>query len=248
MNFLLKFKKLSGVGIILIVWTLLFIFLGEKLFPPPWEVFAVLARLLSGKKIWLHMLFSLYRIVLGLTAALIIGIPIGLVSGVSSRIDGIISPVTYLLYPLPKIAFLPVFMVIFGLGDLSKIVLLFTVIVFQIIIATRDGVKGIPDRLFKAVKTLGLSRGRIYADLIVPSTMPKIVTALRISLGISISVLFFGENYATTYGIGYFIMNSWIMVHYSEMFAGIVAISLMGIGLFRLIDVVEKRLCPWLYI
>lgn len=76
--------------------------------------------------------------------------------------------------------------------------------------------------------------------------IPKIITSLRISVGVSISILFFGENFATTYGIGYFIMNSWLMVNYTEMFSGILALSIMGFFIFKLIDIVENKLCRWI--
>ena len=82
--------------------------------------------------------------------------------------------------------------------------------------------------------------------LILPAVMPKIITSLRISVGVSISILFFGENFATTYGIGYFIMNSWMMVNYVEMFSGIIALSIMGLFIFKLIDLLEKRFCGWI--
>jgi NitT/TauT family transport system permease protein len=76
--------------------------------------------------------------------------------------------------------------------------------------------------------------------------IPKILTSLRISVGVSISILFFGENFATTYGIGYFIMNSWLMVNYTEMFSGILALSIMGFFIFKWIDRVENKLCRWI--
>ena len=111
-----------------------------------------------------------------------------------------------------------------------------------------DGVREIPAGLFHSVGSLGLSRIDLYRHLILPAVLPRIITAIRISIGVSISVLFFGESFATTYGIGYFIMNSWLMVNYVAMFSGILALSLLGLALFALVDLLEKRTCRWISI
>ena len=166
----------------------------------------------------------------------------------SKKADELISPVVYILYPIPKIAFLPILMILFGLGNTPKIVLIITIVIFQIIVAVRDGVKEIPKELFYSVVSLGLNKLQIYRHLIIPYVLPKIITAIRISVGVSISVLFYGENFATTYGIGYFIMDSWIKVNYVEMFSGILALSIMGFLIFKFIDVIENRLCGWIKI
>jgi len=155
------------------------------------------------------------------------------------------SPVLYLLYPLPKIAFLPIFMVLFGLGNLSKIILLWAVIIFQLLIAVRDGVQSIPLEYHIAADTLGLTRKRRFFKLYLPSALPGLFSALRISVGIGMAVLFFAENYATSYGLGYFIMNSWVMINYPMMFAGILGLGLLSYLVMISLDWLERFLCPW---
>jgi NitT/TauT family transport system permease protein len=166
----------------------------------------------------------------------------------SKKLDDIIAPVIYILYPIPKIAFLPVLMLLFGLGNTSKIILIITIIVFQILLGARDGVKEIDTQLFYSMKSLGLNKTQIYRNLVVPAVLPKIISSVRVSIGISISVLFFAENFAATYGLGYFIMNTWASIKYIDMFAGILALGLMGLLIFKLIDFLEKKLCPWIYV
>jgi NitT/TauT family transport system permease protein len=139
-------------------------------------------------------------------------------------------------------------MILFGLGNAPKIILIVIIILFQIIIAARDGVREIPAGLFHSVGSLGLNRLDLYRHLILPAVLPKIITAIRISIGVSISVLFFGESFATQFGIGYFIMNSWMMVNYVEMFSGILVLGLAGLALFKLVDLIEGRLCRWIRI
>ena len=234
---------LTGVGA---VWWVLSLVLGDTLIPAPPEVVAVLVRLLVHGQLLLHAGASLLRLVAGITVATAVAIPIGIAAGISRAADRLVSPVVYVLYPLPKIAFLPVFMVLFGLGDLSKILLLFSVVVFQLILAARDGVRGIPEELLFAAASLRLGPRDRLLRLYLPSTLPQLFSALRISVGIGIAVLFLAENYATSFGMGYFIMNNWVMINYPRMFAGILALGLLAAAVLAAIDALQRILCPWL--
>ena len=191
---------------------------------------------------------GLFRIVAAVLFSVAIGTSIGLLAGLGKMADRLITPVVYVLYPVPKIALLPIFMILFGLGDASKIILIISVIVFQITLAVRDGVKEIPEEMFLSSQSLGLDHRQLITNLVLPAALPKIMSALRISVGISLSVLFFAENFATAYGIGHYIMNSWTMTDYVGMYAGIIALSILGFALFKLIDFAQKKLCPWLFL
>ena len=240
-------KTLYAAFIVLLFWYILHFTVGSYAIPSPYKTILNFIEIFPGT-LSLHILVSLGRILAAIIISLILGSFIGLWIGLSKKADELISPIVYILYPLPKIAFLPILMILFGLGNTPKIVLIIIIIIFQIIIAARDGVREIPKELFYSVLSLGLSKLEIYRHLIIPAVMPKIITSLRISVGVSISILFFGENFATTYGIGYFIMNSWLMVNYVEMFSGILALSIMGLILFKLIDLLEMKLCGWIKI
>ncbi len=244
---LMQQKTLMGSSVVLVLWYGLHLIVQSSIIPSPYETMIAFARLIQGNLL-IHIAVSLYRISLAMLIALIIGAPLGLWVGLNGKLDAVLSPVVYILYPIPKIAFLPVFMILLGLGDRSKILLIVTIIVFQIFLAARDGVKEISNELFFSVRSLGLNERQTYLNLVIPAVLPKIFSAVRISIGVSISVLFFSENFATTYGIGYFIMKSWIMVDYVDMFAGILTLSIMGTVLFKLIDWLEQRFCPWMFI
>jgi NitT/TauT family transport system permease protein len=237
-------QTLYGMLMILIFWYVMHFAVSSPAIPAPHKALLRFIQIFPGT-LSLHLGVSFLRILSALAISLLTGVALGLWMGVGEAADRWLSPVVYLLYPLPKIAFLPVLMILFGLGESSKIVLIVLIIVFQIVVATRDGVREIPRELFYSVLSLGLGKRAMYRHLILPATLPKIITAVRISVGVSISVLFFGENYATTYGIGYFIMNSWIMADYVEMFSGILALSLMGLVMFKIIDLFEARFCRW---
>lgn len=238
-------KNFYAVSLVFLIWYLLHLTLQSAAIPSPIVTFLNFISILPGT-LSLHLLASLGRIAVAIIFSLMLGSLIGLFIGVNKRADALITPVLYILYPIPKIAFLPILMILLGLGNTPKIVLIILIIIFQIMLAVRDGVKEIPKELLYSVASLGLNRGQMYKHLYFPAVLPKIMTALRLSVGVSISVLFFGENFATTYGIGYFIMNSFLMVNYVEMYSGILALSLMGLILFRLIDLAEGWLCQWI--
>ncbi len=238
-------KSIYGIIIIIALWYLLSALVGTNMVPTPQTSIIELIRLLQKDFIY-HIIYSLYRILASILISLIIGIPLGIILGRSTLVDKVISPVVYLLYPIPKIAFLPIFMVIFGIGDRSKIILMVTIIVFQILIVTRDAVKEIDKDVLISAKVMKFNILDNITKVILPSIAPKVFSALRISIGIAISALFFSENYATKYGIGYFIMNSWSMVDYKGMFAGVIALSVMSLVVFKVIDFIEKKICPWL--
>lgn len=240
-------KRLYGSLIVILLWYLLHFAVNSEIVPSPQATLLSLIRLLQ-KDLLLHTGASLLRLLAALLASIIIGIPLGLLIGMSKKADEIISPAAYILYPIPKIAFLPVLMLMFGLGNTSKIILIITIIVFPILLGARDGVKEIDIQLFYSMKSLGLNKTQIYRNLVVPAVLPKLISSIRVSIGISISVLFFAENFATSYGLGYFIMNAWAIIKYEDMFAGILTLSLMGLVIFKLIDYIEKKLCPWLFL
>jgi NitT/TauT family transport system permease protein len=241
-------STLGGLAAVVATWWALSLLLGATLIPSPPTVAAVLWGLLVEGAIFRHAGASLLRLVAGIGTAVLVGVPVGILAGVSSRADRFISPVVYVLYPLPKIAFLPVFMVLFGLGDASKIILLVAVIFFQLVLSARDGVRGIPRELHNAAVTLQLNRLARFRRLYLPSALPHVFSAVRISVGIGIAVLFLAENYATTYGMGYFIMNNWVMINYPRMFAGIVALGVLAAAVLSAVDAIERRACRWLHV
>lgn len=235
-----------GIAVVGILWYAAHLALNTPAVPGPLSTVSTFVRLIP-KGLLVHAGVSLLRIVVAVAVCLAVGVPAGLLMGRRSRIDSILAPIAYILYPIPKIAFLPVFMLLFGLGNVAKIILIVTIVFFQILLATRDGVKEIPRTLHYSVAALGLTSPQIYRHLILPAVLPKIISSLRVTTGISISVLFFAENFATRFGLGYFVMNAWAMVDYSGMFAGIFALGLMGLLLFLLLDLLERALCPWLF-
>ncbi|AFG37904.1 ABC transporter permease [Spirochaeta africana] len=240
-----QFRILHGVAVLTAVWYAAAVLIRSPIIPQPHLVALQTLQDLSRPATMLHLASSLYRILAGLALALTTGVPTGIAAARSRLFGRSITPLLYLLYPVPKIALLPVFMVLLGIGDAAKIALIAVIIFFPIAVAVRDGVQRISARYMELVRVLHLTQREILGRIILPGILPDIFSALRISLGISLSVLFFSENIATGYGLGFLIMNSWIMADYLGMYAGIVLLSSLGVMLYRLLDILQNKLMPW---
>lgn len=234
---------LYSLLVILAIWFLGDLASNRPIIPSPWETLRFVAS--NSQLLLVHMGASLVRVLGAIVLTTVFGGVLGVLTARNDRMDQLFSPLLYTLYPVPKIAFLPLIMLLFGLGNFSKILLVTLILFFQVTMTIRDNVRGIPDAYFRSIRSLGATTPQVYRHVILPASLPGLFTALRLSVGTSISVLFFAENFATRHGIGYFIMDSWLKLDYTAMFAGILAISVMGTLLFVLLDRMERDLCPW---
>ena len=238
-------ELLKGMGLIIIVWYILALVLQHPVIPLPHKVFERLIISTKDKDLYTHLFSSFYRVLVGSIIALAVGLPLGIISGKSRKADAIISPMLYLLYPLPKIAFLPVFMVLLGIGNFSKIALIATIILFPTAISIRDGIKEVYREYQMLASAFHLTKKELYIHILLPGILPRIFSSLRITLGISLSVLFISENFATTTGLGYYIMNNWVMANYIGMYVGIVVLGLLGLILYVFLEQAEAKLIPY---
>ncbi|MCL6611976.1 MAG: ABC transporter permease [Peptococcaceae bacterium] len=237
----------GAVILLLAVWGLASLSLNKPYFPGPCESFLAFGREM-GKGLWAHLLVSTYRVVVSLAAALVPAVALGMVLGRVERLDRYAAPFVYLTYPVPKIIFLPLVITLLGLGDVSKIFLISVIVFFQILVTTRDASRQVNKSMVDSVLSLGAGELQIYRHVIFPACLPKILTALRISLGTAIAVLFFSETLASrggAGGIGYYLMEAWARLEWDVMFAGIIAMGLMGFFLYLVLEWAEKKLCPW---
>lgn len=240
-----KVKGYVGAIITLfIAWHALSVLLQIQALPSPISVFSDFFRLVPGS-LSRDFAISFYRVVVSILLGVALALPAGLILGREERLDRFMAPLIFVLYPIPKIVFLPVLLLLLGLGDLSKIVLITVIVFFQILVTTRDAAREVPTQTILSMKSLGATRWQIYKHVVYPASLPKMFTALRIAAGTAVAVLFFAESFATQEGLGYFIMDAWSRFNYGDMFGGIVAMALMGIIIYELLDLAERRLCPW---
>lgn len=235
---------LQGFVMVNVLWYILAVIIDLHVLPTPIEVYLNLGSLYDAR-LHIHILASLYRVVLGIGISLVLGVSIGLLMAYSKTWNRILNPLVYFTYPVPKTALLPVVMLLFGLGDTSKVILIVLIVVFQVIIAVRDAVLNISPETYNPIRSLGASKLQIFRYITFPAVMPELLTNLRLSIGTALSILFFAEAYGTQLGIGYYILDAWTRIDYIGMYAGIIAISLFGFVLFVLTDILEEAVCKW---
>lgn len=227
-----------------VLWYIIALAANTRVLPKPTVVYLSLNKL-YGERLYLHIGASLYRVAAGLAISLMIGISIGLLMAYSKKWNKLLNPLVYFTYPIPKTALLPAVMLLFGLGDISKITIIVLIVVFQVIVSVRDSVLNISPEVYNPMRSLGASRLQKFRHITVPAILPELLTNIRLSVGTALSILFFTEGYGTQYGIGYYILDAWTRIDYIGMYAGILVISLLGFALFISIDILEEIVCKW---
>jgi NitT/TauT family transport system permease protein len=235
---------LAGVGAALALWWLIALVVRGGYIPaPPAVLSRFITILVPG--LLRHAAASLARVGVGLFGAVITAVPLGFALGRVRRLGWLLTPVTYLAYPIPKIALLPLLMLLFGLGDAAKVAIVFLVIFFQILVSVRDAAREVPAQYVLSLRSLGGRRIDIVRFVFLPALLPSLLSAVRIGTGTALAVLFFAETFGTRAGLGYFVMESWMRIDYVDMFAGILCLGLLGLLLFLAIDAAERLFCRW---
>jgi ABC-type nitrate/sulfonate/bicarbonate transport system permease component len=236
---------LATMGL-LVAWQLAAMLIDRPVLPPPWEVLRAFALELP-QELGRHVLVSAWRVIASVLVAVVAAVPAGLALGLSPKIDRFVAPVIYLLYPIPKIVFLPVILLLLGIGNLSKVFMIALILFFQMLVVIRDEAAKLRPELVASVRSLGAGRRALFRFVYLPACLPAVLTSLRVSIGTAIAVLFFAESFATSSGLGYYIIvETWGRLAYAEMYAGVVAMSLLGLALYLVVNGLEHRLCPWL--
>ncbi len=235
---------IQGFLIINAIWLVSSIVLNTNVVPNPIDVYRRFDNIFTND-IFLHVFYSLRRIAFGLILSLVIGVPAGIVMAYSKIANRILFPLVYFSYPIPKTALLPIAMLLFGMRDGSKILIMFLIIVFQVIISVRDSVNNIDSTVYQVVKSVGANKLQILWNVTLPAILPQLLTSIRVSIGTAVAILFFVEGYGTKYGMGYYIINAWSRINYIDMYIGIIIISIVGFLLFILIDFISERMCKW---
>ncbi len=199
-----------------------------------------------GNDLGAHFLASLWRVVASMVISISLAAPAGLILGQSKKLNEFFSPVIYLLYPIPKVVFVPIVLLFLGITDLSKIVIICLILFFQILVLVRDQAAAIRPELIYSVRSLGAGRRGLFRFVYLPASLPAILTALRQSIGTAVAVLYIVELTATQRGLGYYIyLNGSTLFDYPKMYAGVLAMSLLGLGLYFFVDILHRKLAPW---
>ncbi len=237
--------RLIALVVLLVFWQMASLTVQRPILPPPTSVLSALVQDLP-QTLGRHFAASLYRVVTSIALAIILAAPAGLLLGQSRRLSRLFAPFIYLLYPIPKVVLVPMVLLLLGVGDLPKIVLITMILFFQILVLVRDAAASIRPELLISVRSLGAGRRALFRFVYFPASLPAILTALRQSIGTAIAVLYIAELFATRYGLGYYIyLQGSTLFDYPRMYAGIVTMSILGFGLYTVVDTTAQQLCRW---
>ena len=222
---------------------------SDLFLPPPGELWdACLDLLQDGYKsrpLWEHILDSLIRVFVGFGAGAAVGTLLGLLMGYFPTGDALAAPFVEFLRPLPQLAYLVLLIIWLGIGETSKITLLFLAALPVSAVAARDGVRNVSRARIQVARSLGAGRWQIFRHVVFPSALSEIFTGARLAVGIVYGTLIASEIIAGTSGIGWMIVDAGRFLRSDYVFVGILIIGFMGIALDRLLLAVETRLVHW---
>jgi NitT/TauT family transport system permease protein len=238
-----KLKKVllpvTLISILLGIWSLVVARSGGAIFPSPWKVVTGTVELIKDGTMFDHIGASLLRVAIGFLIATVVALPLGLWMGRVTVVYTTLNPVFQILRPISPIAWIPIAILWFGIGDTSPIFLIFISSVFPLVVQTATGVHGIEPRFLQAAENFGVPRWKLYLKVIWPAALPQVIVGMRISLGVAWLVVVAAEMIALRSGLGYMIIDARNAGNrYDLVVSGMVVIGLIGL----LLDALMRRL------
>jgi NitT/TauT family transport system permease protein len=213
--------------------------------PRPSDVLATFVELWQSGALMKHLLPSLSRLAVGATAGAITGIAVGVMIGLFAFARAGLVPLVAAIFPIPKIALLPLFVIWFGIDEASKYALIAFGTFTPTVVATYAAVDNVDRTLIRMGQSFGLSWWSIVRKIVLPGAMPGILSGLRISLTIAIILLVAAEMLGAQYGVGAYILEAGSLYDLERLFAGVVILSVLGVGVSSVIGVLERRVLRW---
>lgn len=201
--------------------------------------------LFADGSIYLDLQVSGFEFLVGYGLAIAIGVPLGILMGWYSRINAVLDPFVSALYATPRIALLPLVMIWFGIGLLSKIAIIFLGAIFPILVNTITGMRTIDADFIKVARSFGSNDRQLFATVALPSSVPLLLTGLRLGLAHALIGIVVGEMYGATAGLGFLISVSGARFETDQVMVGIIIIALAGVMLTSLLRVIERRFERW---
>ncbi|MBF4993299.1 ABC transporter permease [Arthrobacter gandavensis] len=221
--------------------------LDARLFTPPTEIAQQAGAMALSGELWQHTSATVARLLTGFVAGAAAGILAGLLMGVWRPVRAALGPTFTALYALPKIAILPLLLLIFGLTETPKVLSVAISVFFVMQINTLAGIVQIDGRVLEAARAYKAGGLKLFRYVLLPGATPAIMTGLRVAAGMSVIVITAVEFVASNNGLGYLIWNSWQLFQPSKMFVGLIVVSLVGATVTALIILLERAVLPWKY-
>ena len=218
---------------------------NQLIIPAPVAVLRTMVDLtVDGRLPW-AIAVSLTRVLQGFIYGSILGVALGLLVGWFRAVEDAVDPLVAAIYPIPKSAIFPLFILWFGLGETSKVMTILIGVLFLVLINTVTGVKAIDPVLLKAARDLGANQRQIFARVVIPGALPNIFTGLRLGAGMALILVFITEIEATKAGLGFLLWESYQLLLIKQVFSCTVAFGILGILCNWILQWSERALCPW---
>lgn len=242
-----KWIKISSLVGFFLLWEIICrLGLVNPLFlPAPSNVLLTLGKLLKSGELATHVSVSLYRALLGFLLAVVIAVPHGILIAWFRTVEDITNPLVELFRPIPAVALIPVAILWFGIGNVSKIVIIAFACYFPIILNTISGVRQVDVNLLKVAKLFGANRMQTLTKIILPSALPFIMTGLRLGIAVALILLIITEMIGARSGLGFMIIDAEYTFKTERMFAGIFTIGVIGFLLNEIMVRIERKLTKW---
>jgi NitT/TauT family transport system permease protein len=238
-----------GIGIVVFValWEALprLGIVSDAYLSPPSAVIASIAQLVDTGQLWKHLAASLQRSLWGLLLASFFGVVLGLSIGSSKRLAAIVDPVLQLFRQTSAFALFPVFILFLGIGELSKVAIIFWASFWPVLLSTVSGVKQVDRLLVNSALSMGASQRFIFFKVVLPASLPSIFTGVRLAGAYSITALVAAEMIGAHSGLGFLTLNSQETFQIPTMYAGILLLAVLGLLLNYLLALLERRLLRW---
>jgi NitT/TauT family transport system permease protein len=232
---------LCVAGLIIAAWWGIVHATRSPIFPTPWQVVTGTAELAADGSLWEHIGASLMRVGIGFGLAVLVAVPLGLWMGWVRGAYVTLNPIFQMLRPISPIAWIPIAILWFGVGDVSPIFLIFMASVFPMIVQTVEGVHTIEPRYLRAAANFGVARGTLFREVVIPAVLPQVIVGMRVGLGVAWLVVVAAEMIALNSGLGYLIMDSRNAGNrYDLVVAGMIIIGLIGLLLDGLMRGLER--------
>lgn len=233
--------------LILALWefAVLLGYLKPLFFPPPSLIFQTFLKMIISGELQQNLYPTLVRIFWGFVLGTVPGLIIGLSMGWSSKFRLFMDPIIAALYPIPKIAILPLIMLLLGIGELSKIAVVGIGSFFLVTINAMTGVRNINRIYFEVAKNYGAKRIKVFTKVVLPGSLPMIFTGMRLSLGMSLLLVVAVEFTAANYGIGAMIWLAWETLRTEKLYVGVIICAILGMIFTSVLKRIERYFMPW---
>lgn len=219
--------------------------IDTRFFSSPSRIFAQFWEMLADGELLYHAAVTVTRVLIGFVIGATVGIALGLAIGLVPTVSAALQPLVDATFPIPKVALLPLVVIIFGIGEASKYAIIAISVVYLLIINTAAGVRQIERIYLDVGRNYHAGRLMMFTDVALPGALPSIFTGMKVAMGVSLIVIVAAELLAAKSGIGFLIWTSWQVFEVEKMYVGLFVTAILGFASSILLDWAERRLIPW---